>query len=358
MGHFELRIATAEDCDGIADGFADATGLDARRVRQRVAHALRDNPHGSSGVLAVDPDGHVIAHLGVTHVPMQVKGEPLLFGRFHGCFLAPAYRTGGVHALFAALDDLFRETFEVRERLAAVFGQWDESDWWTLRRARGHDAVATSIDLCRPADRPVLDLGGDELVITRGGDGPTPAGPLEVGPCGVRRDGAFDAWRAAAPGSSDRLWQAWRADERTGVAITRDRGGERLILDWAVVPDDTDTVRALLRALILDANAPVRTRFWTSDVFTLLLFQEAGFAVDAGAEVYLSVRPVLPHVNHLWLSQNWQVTLADAGVRPMPRLTIGEPIVVPPSPGSLGGREPLARRPPGRRAGPPRREGR
>jgi hypothetical protein len=339
MGQFELRIATDDDCAGIADGFAHATDGNARRVRRKVDYALRENPHGSSGVLAVDPSGRVIAHLGVTHVPMQVKDVPQLFGRFHSCFVDPAYRTGGVHGLFAALDDLFRETFEVRDRLAAVFGQWDEADWWYLRRARGHDAVATSVDLCRPFDLPVLDLGGDEVVITQGGDGPTPTGPLDVGSCGVRRDGAFDTWRAAAPSSSDRIWQAWRADERTGVAITRDRGGERLILDWAVVPDDTDTVRALLHALIVDAGAPVRTRFWTSDVFTLLLFQEAGFAVLAGAEVYLSVRPVLPHINHLWLSEAWHVTLADAGVRPMPRLTIGEPIVTPPSPGTLGSRE-------------------
>ena len=91
--------------------------------------------------------------------------------------------------------------------------------------------------------------------------------------------------------------------------------------------------------MTVDARAPVHTRFWTSDVFTLLRFQEAGFEVEAGPEVYLSVRPVLPHVHHLWLSENWHVTLADAGLRPMPRLTIGEPIVYPPSPGTLRGRQ-------------------
>ncbi len=339
MGQFELRIATDEDWAGIGDGFARATGGDARRIRQHVTYAFRDNPHGSSGVLAADPDGRIIAHLGVTHVPMLVKGEPSLFGRFHSCFIEPAYRTGGVHSLFAALDDLFRETFERRERLGAVFGQWDEADWWHLRRARGHDAVATSIDLRRPADRPVPELGGDGTVITRGGDGRGPASALGVGQCGVRHNGVFDAWRAAAPGRTDRLWQAWRAGERTGVAITRDAGGVRLILDWAVEPENADSVRALLHAILVDTRAPVHTRFWTSDVFTLLRFQEAGFAVAAGPEVYLSVRPVLPHVHQLWLSETWHVTLADAGLRPIPRLTIGEPTVYPPSPGGLGGRQ-------------------
>lgn len=339
MGHFELRTATDEDWAGIADGFARATDGDARRIRQHVAYALRDNPRGSSSVLAADPDGRIIAHMGVTHIPMLVKGEPLLFGRFHSCFIEPIYRTGGVHGLFAALDDLFQETFEIRERLAAVFGQWDETDWWHMRRARGHDAVATSIDLRRPADRPVLELGGNGTVITQDGDGPVPANSLNVGSCGVRHDGVFDAWRAAAPGRSDRIWQAWRAGERTGVAITRDTGGVRLILDWAVGPEDTESVRALLHAMIVDAGAPVHTRFWTSDVPTLLLFQEAGFDVVAGPEVYLSVRPVLPHVHHLWLSETWHVTLADAGLRPMPCLTIGEPIVYPPSPGTSGERQ-------------------
>ena len=42
---------------------------------------MRDNPHGSSSVLAADPDGRIVAHMGVTHVPMLVKGKPLLFGR-------------------------------------------------------------------------------------------------------------------------------------------------------------------------------------------------------------------------------------------------------------------------------------
>ena len=39
----------------------------------------------------------------------------------------------------------------------------------------------------------------------------------------------------------------------------------------------------------------------------------------AGPEVYLSVRPVLPHINDRWLSETWHVTPADAGLHPMPR---------------------------------------
>lgn len=339
MGHFELRTATDKDLPGIAEGFAGATDGDAHRAQAQVEYALRDNPHGSSSVLAADPEGRVIAHMGVTHVPMLIKGEPLLFGRFHSCFIAPQYRTGSAHSLFAALDELFRDTFEHPERLAAVFGQWDEPDWWHLRRARGHDAVATSIDLHRPVGRPVLGSLGDAIAITQDGDGAAPAGLLKVGSCGVRHEGVFDAWRAAAPGHSDQIWQAWRAGERTGLAITRESGGLRLILDWAVAPGDPESARALLHALIGEAGLPLHTRFWTADVPTLLLFQEAGFVVVAGPEAYLSVRPVLPHVHHLWLSESWHVTLADAGRRPMPRLTIGEPIVHPPPQGSLGGRQ-------------------
>ncbi len=339
MGHFELRTATDEDGAGIADGFARAIGSDPNQIRSHVVSALHNNPHGSSSVVAAAPDGRIIAHLGVTHVPMLVNGEPLLFGRFHSCFVDPVYRTGGVHGLFNALDNLFREAFEIREHLAAVFGQWDEMDWWYLRRARGHDAVATSIDLRCPANHPVLELGGEGIVITQDGEGSESANLLKVGNCGVRHDGKLDAWRAAAPGRSDHLWQAWRAGERTGMAITRDIGGVRRILDWTVEPEDTESIRALLHALTVDTGVPVHTRFWTSDVPTLLLFQEAGFQVVAGPEVYLSVRPVLPHLHQLWLSENWHVTLADAGLHPLPRLTIGESIVVPPSPGTWGGRQ-------------------
>ena len=254
------------------------------------------------------------------------------------CYIEPAYRTAGVHSLFVALDDLFRQTFEIRERLAAVFGQWDEADWWHLRRARGHDAVATSMDLQRPAGEPVRALGDDGVSVTQGVDGPMSATSLDVGRCGVRHDGAFDVWRTSVPGRSDRLWQAWRAGERTGVAITRDADSARWILDWAVSPEDSESARRLLHAVLVDTRTPVRTRFWTSDAATLLLFQEAGFVVLAGPEVYLSVRSVLPHVHQLWLSETWHVTLADAGCRPMPRLTVGEPSVYPPPAGTPAGR--------------------
>lgn len=339
MGHFEVRVASATDGDGVAAGYARVSNRDVGLVREKIAHALRDNPQGGSSIVAVDASGRVIGHLGVTHVPMQVKGEPHLFGRFYACFIEPAYRAGGVHSLFNEIDRVFQEEFEVRERLAAVFGQWDEVDWWFLRHTRGHKAVATSIDLCHPADRPVPGgSGGDEIVITNVHDAAVSAARLDVGECGVRRDGGFDAWRAAVPGESDRGWQARRAGEPAGVAITRDRGGERLILDWAVAPDDAETGHALLRAVVDDARTPVRARFWTSDRFTLTLFQDAGFVAVAGSEAYLSVRTVLPSINHLWLSEEWQVTMADAGVRPLPRLTIGEPIVYPPPPGTVDGR--------------------
>jgi hypothetical protein len=268
---------------------------------------------------------------------MRVRGEPHLFGRFSACFVDRDFRTGGVHSLFHELDRLFQEEFEVPERLAAVFGQWDEIDWWFLRHHRGHKAMATSIDLCRAAELPWAPrLGAGGIRISSAHDGA--AATLELsGECHVRRDGRFDAWRAAFPGATDLCWRAWRGSEIAGLAITRDRDGERLILDWALAPGDADAGHALLRGMAGPARLPLRIRFWTSDLFTFTLFQDAGFRVFAGPEVYLAVRTVLPQINHLWLSQVWQVTLADAGVRPLPRLTVGESIVYPPPPGTLDG---------------------
>ena len=335
MGQLEIRPATASDWHAVADGFARVTHGDAKRLRAKLAHAMRDNPHGASAIIAVDTGGHVVGHLGVTHVPMRIRGEPRLFGRFYACFVDPLYRTGGVHGLFVELDEAFRAAFEVRDRLAAVYGQWDELDWWFLRHRRGHKAIATSIDLCRGTADP-LPTGA--LRITGDDDQPTSSGSLDPGECDVRREDGFDAWRAAVPGSSDRRWRAWRGDALAGIAITRDRAGERLLLDWAVAPDDDEAGRALLAAAVGDGHTPVRARFWTSDTFTMTLFQAAGFTATAGAEVHLSVRTVLPAVDYLWLSESWHVTMADAGVRPMPRLTIGEPIVYPPPPGTADGR--------------------
>lgn len=338
MGHFEIRVAQPGDWDGIAEGYARASERDARLVRQKLAHSMEENPHGCSSLVAVDTDGRILGHLGVSHVPMLLKGEPHLFGRFNACFIDPAFRAGGVHSLFFELDRLFQAEFEVPERLAAVFGQWDEIDWWFLRHLRGHKALATSIDLGHAGEPSLAPRsGGERIRITRADDGAIPTAGLCHGDCHVRREGRFGAWRAAFPGASDLHWQAWRGSELAGVAITRDRGGERLILDWALAADDADVGHALLGALIGAARVPVRARFWTSNLFTLTLFQDAGFRVSAGSETHLAVRTVLSQINHLWLSQEWQVTLADAGVKPPPRLTVGEPIVYPPPPGTLDG---------------------
>ncbi|GEM_PF-2630009 len=339
MGQSEIRVATAADSDGIADGFARVQRSDARLARRKVAHAMRDNPHGCSSIVAVDPSGRVIGHLGVSHVPMLVKGAAHMFGRFNACFIAEEYRAGGVHSLFMEIDQMFRSEFEVRERLAVVFGQWDEVDWWFLRHTRGHKAIATSIDLCRAVGFPLpAGPSADEIRITNALEGPGAEIRLGVGVCGVQRDGRFDAWRTVFPGASDLGWQAWRGGELRGVAITRERGGERLIIDWSVAPDDFDSGHALLRAVVGGGRMPVRARFWSPHLSTLTLLQKAGFVVVAGAEAFLSVRTVLPSINHLWLSQEWQLTMADAGVQPLPQLTVGEPIVYPPPPGTLDGR--------------------
>ena len=339
MGRLEIRTASAGDWDGIADGYARVLHRDHRALRRKVAHAMGGNPQGCSSLVAIDTSGRAIAHLGASHVPMLVKGEPRLFGRFTACYIEPAYRTGGVHSLFFELDRLFQQQFEETGHLAAVFGQWEEIDWWFLRHHRGHKAVATSIDLVRGAEDPLRDRGaGDGVTITTSQYGADSAPALAVGECGVRRDATFNAWRAAFPGAPCEGWQARREDTLTGVAITRERGDERLILDWAVAPDDEQTGKALLAALMGDGTKPIRARFWTSDLVTLELFQDAGFVVEPGCESYLAVRTALPSINHLWLSQEWQVTTADAGTRALPQLTVGESIVYPPPPGTLDGR--------------------
>ncbi len=335
MGQHVIRAASEADWDRVADGFARHADRDPARTRATVAHAMRDNPHGASGIVALDARDRVVGHLGVTHLPMRIRGDDYVFGRFYACFIDPAYRTGGVHSLFIELDEMFREAFESRDRLAAVFGQWDELDWWFLRHTRGHKAIATSIDLCRAA-AGALPTG--EIRITGVDDGARSPAVLDVGACGVRRDGAFHAWRTAVPGANDRGWCAWREDALVGVAIARDRRDERLLVDWAVAPDDDAAGHALLAAVVGDGHVPVRARFWTSDAFTLALFQAAGFSVEAGTEAYLSTRTVVPGIDYLSLSQSWHVTMADAGVHPLPRLTIGEPIVYPPPPGTADGR--------------------
>lgn len=337
---FRVRVTEQDDWAAVADGFAKSSGGEPDAVRAAVAWALRDNPHGASSVSAFDCAGRAIGHLGVAHVPTRVGDARQTFGCYSHCFVDPAYRVGGVHSLLLELDETLREAFDDADRLAATVGLWDEADWWFWRHVRGHEALTTSVDFVRPANA-TAQAGGERTVRVRR-DESTADAIAELthegrGECAVVRCGQSIRWRASAPYAKGVVWSVGPTEAIRALAITRDTPTCRQILDLSFA-DDEDAAAALLHALAEDVRLPVRTTLWTADFFTLMVLQRAGFRVAAGREHYVGVRAVLPRLNQQWLANHWTITPADVGEVPMPRLTVGERIVLPAPAGTTSGR--------------------
>lgn len=333
MSGFHVRESTPADWDAVAEGFARIAHRNIDAVRPRVRWAMAENPAGSSGVVAVNATGEVVGHLGVSHIPMFVRGEERTFGRFYASFLDPQYRLGGLHSVFLEMDETFEELYENAEGLAAVFGWWDEADWWFLRHVRGHEAVLTSLSLRRaPGPMPPHEPSEEVEVF----DATTEPwdDPLLPGECRTRHDGALARWRHGPAHPRDRAWIAVRYGRVVGVAAARDRAEERVLLDWSIEDGDVTAAPALIRAVVGDGTRSVHMPSWGTRGWTLEFLQACGFRVEAGHEAYLSARISGRGINQLWLGDHWQVTAADVGLTPLPRMTIGEQIVTPPPAGT------------------------
>jgi hypothetical protein len=335
MPPFEIRRAVAEDLGAIAAGFARSCGKPPEAVEPKVRWALGANPAGWSGVVAVDARGAIVAHLGVSHVPMSVGGESVVFGRHYASWVDESVRIAGVHAPFAEIDDAFREAFE-GTAFAASYGLFQDSDWWTLRRLRDFAPVRTEITLERPPRPYRADGAGAALArVTAEALG---GGAIPLGGAAARRDAATLLFRTGGPWSRDSAWLAVRDGRPAGVAIWRDEAGSRVVLDLSVPAGDEDAARALLDLVIGDGSCRVHLPFFTRSPW-FLLAQRKGFRAAASDLPYLVVRPSRARSDASALMETWHFGAADVGLRALPAMLAVEEVVTAAPIGTVAARE-------------------
>jgi hypothetical protein len=333
----QIRPSTREDLDAIASGFAHACGKPGSLVAEKVRWALGGNPAGSSGVVAVDPRGEIVAHLGVSHVPMRLQSEDHLFGRVYGAWVDPILRVAGVHGPFQEIDGMFRETYE-GTLLSAIYGTFAELDWWTLRRTREFVPIRTDVTLRRAKGTHRAEATSAKVARA------TPDGlaawtePLDLGACASRRDGGTTAFRTGGPYASDVALIASVSGRPAGLAIFRDLGPNRVVLDFAVPTLDEDCARALFDHVIGDGSREVRLPGFTRSPW-FLLAQRKGFRAIREEPPYLVCRPAKPKAAPEWLMEHWCATAADMGLLALPSLLAAEEIVTSAPIGTLAGRE-------------------
>jgi hypothetical protein len=337
MEGFHVRTATNEDLPAIAAGFARACGKPREAIEEKVGWALGSNPAGWSGVVAVDARSGIVAHLGASHVPMVIEGEPVVLGRVYASWVDPLLQIAGVHNGFGELDDAFREAFE-GSAILATYGMFADSDWWTLRRLRDFAPVRSEIVLERAAapHRPdpkraePVRLGPESL--RSFGDG------LVLGGCHARRDATTLAFRTGGPYRSDVAWVASRDGRLSGVLVYRDSATERVVLDLAVHADDEGGARALLDLAIGDGSRKVRLPSFSRSPW-FLLAQRKGFRVAGFDLPYLVIRPSKARTEGSGLMETWHVGAADVGLRALPQMLAREEVVTAAPSGTVAARE-------------------
>ena len=340
MSGFRIRPTTEADFDGIAEGFATATDRDPADVHDIVVHGLGANPYGFAGVVAEDANRRIVAHLGVSLLPVRLNDRDRSFGRFLACFLDETYRIGGVHSPFFELQETFREVVEDQRDVALVAGLFDEADWWFLRYLCGFRAVGTGV--CYVREPGPWTSGEWSAPVVEGGDVGSVewSEPLLTGEIAVVRDRAFSDFRATGPWGNDRRFVVTDADGSgvSGLATVRRRGLMDHVADWAVVDGDETAAKSLMRAVVGDGDRRIKLRIWNPSVWTCHVLYETGFRVARHDEPFLAARWRGGGIKRHGLSVHWQVTSADVGFESQPRMTVDEQVVRPPQPGTVSGR--------------------
>jgi hypothetical protein len=324
MAPFEIRPAVAADLDAIAAGFARECAKPVAGIAARLRWAFASNPAGWTGFVAAR-GAEVVAHLGASHVPVIVSGRPAVFARVFQPWVAPPFRVAGVHGLFGQLDDHLRQALEAAS-IDGAYGIFVEHDWWTLRRLRDFEPVRTELVLVRPASlhRPAAADGGVVRVTPE--SAALLAGGIRAGECHAVRDASTVAFRTGGPYRHDAGWMVVRDGRAAGLAIFRDSGARRTILDLACPADDEACARALFDAAIGDGSREVALP-WFSRSPWWLVAQRLGFRAAPFDLPFLGFRSAGARIQASWLMRHWHVGAADVGLGPPPRMLATEETV-------------------------------
>jgi hypothetical protein len=333
MPAFDVRPATQNDLD-LLSGRPD--------VAPHALDDLRARKDGWRGIAAFHR-GRLVGFRAARTTTLRNGADRYACGVFTVNFLEETYRAGGAHAAFVEIDEAFEEAFEGRGdgRYAVVVGRIDESDFWFLRAHRGFAPVRTDVDLVLDRAESARLRASDATVVPFDASRKDAfATPLAFGEIATERDFAEVAARARG-GKAFLVLDASGAPR--AVAITRDSGGEREIVDWAVAEGDEPAADALLLAAIEGARGVVRVPAFCRSPW-LLHFQRAGFRVRPSVrggvvEPYVAARATIPRLSADKLGEHWCATAADVPAEPLPRGAFEVDVVDPPPPGTRVARD-------------------
>jgi hypothetical protein len=317
-------------------------------ARPWLVDELAGDPAGYGGVV-VEHRGAVVGCWAARRLPVVVRGDRLDFGVMAACFLAPEYRTGGLHSVFVEADEAFESEWQGREpgRFACVVGRFAESDWWTLRRLRGFAPIRTETDLFAADARALRVPASSERAVALDDDACARwIAPLVPGDCAVVRDGARMRVRRGRAGT---LLAVLRDGAPAACAVVSEGPPEpdgtpaRDVRDWCVAEDDASAAAALLAAAVDGATGAVRFPVFARSPWALEL-QRAGFRVRPSTwggtvEPYLAARSSHPRCDPEWLAENWFATGADVCRYPMGVCQNPETVVTAPPAGTRSGAE-------------------
>ncbi|MEY2741897.1 MAG: hypothetical protein RIS21_265 [Planctomycetota bacterium] len=326
-----------DDVADLATVSASFSGRDRENTEARLRHLIVADPFGFSGIV-VRHSGAVVAHMAATHLPVSVFGNDLRVGRLTSCFVHPDFRAGGWHGLPHELDAAFAEAFENDDGFRTTLATFAESDFWQFRRLADHEAVRTHVELVRHVGTSChVPTGEGDIVDVDASFMDRWTSPFRPSETCTLRDGALYRFRLSGPWAGDRAVAVLRDGTMHAVAILRDRGDVRTVLDFAVDSDE-GCMHRLIASIVGDGTLRIEIpAFGRSSA--LLALQRVGFRVRVGREVMVSTRSSRPRVNGAALAEHWSLCAADAGLAPLAVLLPADDPCTGAPPGTRAGSE-------------------
>jgi hypothetical protein len=284
------------------------------------------NPSGSCVLLALSPEGRVVAQLANVLQRVHLLGRAATFSQAVDSMSDPAFRIGLRRAsLQAVLGNHYAERYAgpAPGQHALLWGAPVATAWRVGRQLIRYEVIRTQQKLAaRPADVDPRPAAGIEVETVER----FPAEVAELDERAARAHGAIavrDAaqldWRFVAhPERRYRIGLARDGGELRGYAVFA-RGGfdgepdVGLVCDWLVAPGERGAERALFAWLAVEAAragverlvavVPDTSAAW-------LAFQEAGFRV-APTRYTIVGRRALRGFDMRWMHGHWYYTLGD-----------------------------------------------
>jgi len=333
LSELTIREAEPDDEAAILRAYAEAFAAaePARPPRSSAAWRWRflENPAGRRVMIAVAPDGRVLAQQAGLPARMRLGEQTATWTQIVDSFAVPAARRGLGHAgAFLRAAKAFTERWggAGADQDQVLFGLPSPPAYRVGHRLLGFETVrnlnllSAAPDAPRPAAAPAIDVE-ESAEFPKEVEALFPRAAAPFGAIAVR-DRGFLEWRFGAPaaratGTPSRIALARRAGELVGYAVTRrgsfDGHAGLLVADWLVDPAAPEAGSAL-RAWLLHAASEEGA----GEIVALLpefceecfAFQRERFRMRP-TSLFQMARSWVRGRDMLWMYWNWYTTPAE-----------------------------------------------